>query len=325
MPLASSPATFATLDGAPTDNAALAAALAGAGGGSIVDTGVAYVDASGNDTTGDGTASAPWLSAQKAVNEGYRVIRGGVGSFGNIALTSGSAIHLQLLGVGRTRTTFGNITLTAPGGSVSGNGRNMLTVGDITIAPATAAAGAAGVDPFEVGSTGGEGTDALDSSVTALTCGSLTLRGGHGGAGGAGGPGDNDTAGGGNGGAGGSGGLAATLTINDCEYTTSTSTAGNGGDGGPGGDDINTPGDGGNGGAGQNGGGLMIIGSVETGGHSTPPSGGGGGGAGGIPGTDGDAGSEAGTTTVASFSNVITGTDTTDTVTASILDGVFVA
>ena len=308
----------------PQDVAQAIDALAGGGGGGGVDTDVAYVDSAGNDTTGDGTASAPWLTAQKAANEGFRVIRGGVGSFGNIALTSESAIHLRLLGVGMGKTTFGNITITAPGGGVIGNGKHMLQIGTIDFQPAPGAAGANGEGAGNPGAQGADGTAATNTEVRALRCTTVTLRGGAGGEGGIGGPGDNSEIPGGDGGAGGAAGDAAELIIEDCIYTTALSAPGAAGAGGAGADDIVTPGNGGAGGTGKNGGALTITGCIEISGHSTPLSTGGEGGAGSTPREPGTDGGENGTTS-ASWSTIITGTDTTDTVTASIVDGVFVA
>lgn len=59
--------SFAGLTGSPYDNAALSNALALAGG---ITPRVIYVTTAGNDTTGDGSFSKPYLTAQKAYNTG---------------------------------------------------------------------------------------------------------------------------------------------------------------------------------------------------------------------------------------------------------------
>jgi hypothetical protein len=75
--------SFAELTGSPYDNAALSNALASAGG---ITPRVIYVTTDGNDTTGDGSFSKPYLTAQKAYDTGVTsavnfCIKLGVGSF----------------------------------------------------------------------------------------------------------------------------------------------------------------------------------------------------------------------------------------------------
>jgi hypothetical protein len=296
-----------------------------AGAGSVVDSDVAYLDAAGSDATGNGTMAAPWRTAQKAVNEGYRVLRGGVGSFGDITLTSTSAIFLQLLGVGdRGRTTFGNINLTCSEAHIGGNGQHMVTAGDILIKPAPAANGADGVGVTEGGAPGNAGEPATNSTVRGLRCGSIELRSGDGGHGGTGGPGDSES-GGGQGGDGGQAGGAATLEIIDCDYTGALSGGGTGGNGGNGGADFGGGlGIGGNGANGVTGGALVIRRSREASGHQTPAGFPGSGGSGRDAGMEGALGSH-GTTNVTEFSSVGFGSDTTETVSASMVDGSFIA
>jgi hypothetical protein len=324
MPAGSTPSTFGTLGGAPGDNAALAAALAGAGG--FIDTDVAYLDSTGNDTTGDGSPGNPWLTAQKAVDEGFTIIRGGVGNFGNIS--SSSALNITLIGLGRYNTVFG--TISAPSGSVTGNGMDMLTVGAITFtATPNGTTGATGEEGGGPGGDGQSAANATSSQCSHLTSsGDITLVGAVGGAGGTGGGGTN----GGVGGNGSGGGDGATLSLTNCRYQSAISASGNGGAGGTGGDGSDgNGGNGGNGGQGGSGGALEIVGCIELVGHSTPAGDGGGAGTGGggsvgngAEGTAGSAGNN-GTTLITHFSSVITGTVTTDTVVASMVDGAFVA
>lgn len=75
--------SFAGLTGSPYDNAALSNALALAGG---ITPRVIYVTTAGNDTTGDGSFSKPYLTAQKAYDTGVIsavnfCIKLGVGTF----------------------------------------------------------------------------------------------------------------------------------------------------------------------------------------------------------------------------------------------------
>lgn len=75
--------SFAELTGSPYDNVALSNALASAGG---ITPRVIYVTTAGNNTTGDGSFSKPYLTAQKAYDTGVTsavnfCIKLGVGSF----------------------------------------------------------------------------------------------------------------------------------------------------------------------------------------------------------------------------------------------------
>lgn len=91
-----------------------------AGGGAPVDSGVGYVDANGNDTTGDGTFSNPYLTIQKAIDVGKHHIRLGVGTFAAPALVQASG-HipdgLSFTGMGIGVTIIG----TSPSDCVSAN------------------------------------------------------------------------------------------------------------------------------------------------------------------------------------------------------------
>lgn len=259
-------------------------APAGGGGGSASDPNVGYVASDGNDSTGDGSPGAPYLTAQAAYNAGFRAIRGGVGSFGDIACAGAAA--LSLTGVGKDKTIFGNITATA--GFVFGNGSSMLSVNSIVYAPGDGAAGANG-DPGTPGSNGdngGGGTAATASQVVGIYCaGVIQLIGGAGGSGGAGADGDGSSINGGTGGAGGTGGPGADLSIKDSIVDGGcVSQGGNGGAGGVGG--WGSTGTGGAGGYGGNGGGpgSLTLTNVVTPSVTVTAAAGGAGGAGGTGG-----------------------------------------
>ena len=87
---------------------AIAALATGGGGSPISDPDVAYIRADGDDTTGDGSANAPWKTLQKAVDEGFRVIDAGVGDeadFGGLTFSTGN-LTLFIRGCGVTQTKF---------------------------------------------------------------------------------------------------------------------------------------------------------------------------------------------------------------------------
>jgi hypothetical protein len=70
-----------------------------AGGGSLSDPSVAYIRTDGNDTTGDGSPSAPFLTWQKAYDEGFKNFDLGVGTFAGGEITQGESL-LVLRGKG---------------------------------------------------------------------------------------------------------------------------------------------------------------------------------------------------------------------------------
>lgn len=296
------------------------------GGGGGVEPLIGFVrENGGNDTTGDGSHEAPFATAQKAYDQSFSIIDA-LGSVGGITCGIGAVVALQLRGHGRDRTTFGGIS--AGSGSVSGNGRNMLTVANVTFQAAAGADGSDGVATGEAGADGGEGTMASPSVVRGLyLTNGASLYSGGGGAGGDGAGGDGDTVGGGNGGVGGAAGLGAELLMEDCDYGYAHSASGDGGAGGQGGYDAMTPGSGGQGGANADSGTLVIRNCIERGTHTTIA---GGNGAGGLNGAGGYAANGGGTgssltTLIDGFSSVTSGADTTNTVIASVVDGVFVA
>jgi hypothetical protein len=94
------------------------AALASGGGGGQPET-WAYVDpVNGHDTTGDGSATSPWATIQKAVvTEGKDFIILAAGNAGALNLPQ-SARNLCVLGAGREESTIAGITV-ADGGSLN--------------------------------------------------------------------------------------------------------------------------------------------------------------------------------------------------------------
>lgn len=263
-------------------------APASSGAASVSDASVYWVNAvaGGSDSTGNGSPSAPYATAQKA----YDVARvasatapiaiRAVGSVGGI---TGAVLKLTLIGVGSEKTIFGDIAGTT--GYVRGNGAQMVTVGNITIQAAHGAVGADGVSPVgggyvTGGGAGGAGSSADASAVMDLTATDILLAAGTGGDGGVGGsaePGSNT--GGADGGSGGTAGTGALLTVSRCNYSAAVSRSGNGGTGGVCGlDSGGSPS--GNQGAGTNGGGsnaILLVDCEESGPHDAPAAAGGNG------------------------------------------------
>lgn len=303
----------------PLRTAEAIAALAS--GASITDPYVAHLSSDGNDSTGDGSPTKPFLTAQAAVNAGYFVLRGGVGSFGNINITAPNTT-IYLIGVGKNQTIFGDINMNT--GSVIGNGVWMLQVARIIFTASNGSTGADGSYTGGPGSQGGDGSAGNGSVVGCYVANEITCSGGTGGAGGGGGPGDGFSTPSGSGGNGGFGGSGGYLSIVDCDYYGAYCRGGNGGNGGNAPSDGAGQGNGGNGGTGGQGGMLTIQRSNERSSHDTLAGTPGTGGAGGVNGSDGDPGG-IGTTTIGPFSEAATGTDTTDTVIASVYNGTFSA
>ncbi|MEN3942995.1 hypothetical protein WJU23_16980 [Prosthecobacter sp. SYSU 5D2] len=171
---------------------------AGSGGSAISDPNVAYIRTDGNDTTGDGSPGKPFLTFQKAVDEGFQNLDFGAGSFGGATFAGlNSNIVLSIQG---HRTELGNIanygyntTLYVSGDvridSVVNSGfSEQPNGGELTIYGSTGLVihtilfegsddgegfyGTAGycllVGPFEVQSTLQGGTDATESGTVAL-------------------------------------------------------------------------------------------------------------------------------------------------------------
>lgn len=300
----------------PLRTAQAIAALATGGGEGINDPAVSYLSAEGNDSTGDGSAGAPFLTTQAAVDAGFRVLRAGVGSFGNVTITA-PGVRLYLIGVGREKTQFGNFTMN--GGAVIGNGRHMLTIGNVAFVGTPGSS--ANESPY-VNGTGGNGGDgaSVNGEVSGCFAAAISAEGGAGGDGGNGGPEDesNNSGNGGNGGAGGT----TTLVIDDCEYSNASIRGGNGGNGGSSPEAvIYGQGNGGNGGDGGSAGPLTIRRSIETVGHENFGSQGGSGGSGVSSGTNGSYGG-SGTVHIGPFSEVIGGYTSAR---ASVISDLFVA
>jgi hypothetical protein len=80
------------------------------GGSPITDPNIAYIRSDGNDATGNGSPSAPYLTAQAAVTAGFNTLDLGVGSFGNITYNDNTNRTLFFHGRGTNNTVIGNIT-----------------------------------------------------------------------------------------------------------------------------------------------------------------------------------------------------------------------
>lgn len=76
-------------------------------GSSITDPNVAYIRTDGSDTTGDGSPGKPFLTFQKAVDEGFKHFDFGVGNFGSANFTSQTAS--QVITIRGTGTVLTNI------------------------------------------------------------------------------------------------------------------------------------------------------------------------------------------------------------------------
>ncbi|HAO99610.1 MAG TPA: hypothetical protein DCQ83_06155, partial [Fibrobacteres bacterium] len=104
------------------------------GGGGVVSTDVAYIDpANGNDTSGDGTASHPYATAQKAYDEGFVVMMIGVGDAGPIDVDSDRA-NLYLNGMAGN-DWFGSNSATdaySPDGTMVSTPKSEVSVRNLT-------------------------------------------------------------------------------------------------------------------------------------------------------------------------------------------------
>lgn len=99
-----------------SNGAGAAPTFQAAAGGAISDPGVAYVRTDGNDTTGDGSPSKPWLTMAKAITEGYTCFNLGVGTFagGTTNLTG----NFSIIGAGKNKTTITNFTFSGGGANL---------------------------------------------------------------------------------------------------------------------------------------------------------------------------------------------------------------
>lgn len=194
-------------------------------GAGLVSESVFYVEASGNDTTGDGTPGNPFATAQKAFDESAALavaclIHLGVGSFGNINCPSGWPFRIGISGKGPGVSKVGTVT---------GAGQNIFIASDksvsFAIINATGADGSAGADgtsgdPPTDGYAGTNGSNGGTVRLHGVYATSVLANGGIGGNGGGGGNGENTN--GGSGGQGGNGGTAGAIyaygsTVQTCE------------------------------------------------------------------------------------------------------------
>ncbi len=134
--------SFGALTGAPSDNPALAAALAAAGTAlSIRKT--AWVETSangGNDATGAvGNPAKPYATMQSAYNAGARVFLLGEGAFAGLTINS-SDVSIALRGWGRALTVVTQISgdISSPGSwNIHDLGGQSVAIGTINYVPNT--------------------------------------------------------------------------------------------------------------------------------------------------------------------------------------------
>lgn len=198
-------------------NAAISAVNASSGPNVI------YVTTAGNDTTGDGSLGAPYLTAQKAFDvalagSGDHLIKLGIGTF---SVNPGAAWPLRIMvsGAGAYSTTL-NIT-TNFDGALRGQADLYLNL---------TATGEAQTGP------GGYGNTGPTWKLRRLLGGTIQSNGSNGATGAQGSPGDEASMGG-VGGAGGTGGTGGAISCSFCDFQAVNSLAGSGGAGGPGGAD----------------------------------------------------------------------------------------
>lgn len=88
------------------------------GGGASPGDEVAYVyPETGNNTTGDGTASAPWATIQKAVDEGKTIIILGEGNAGSISVSTD--IFITIIGLGKSVSFVSGVSATGVDGDIT--------------------------------------------------------------------------------------------------------------------------------------------------------------------------------------------------------------
>jgi hypothetical protein len=212
---------------------------------------IAYVQTNGNDSTGIvGDPSHPFASPQGAWDHSVTIIVLGAGEFGGINQVNSD---LMIIGHGHTKSSMGAISLTGSAGTITitGNGRNSVSIDGIYISGANGTDGTLGDPAATVPATdGAPGGDAPpDVIIAGLHCtGDIVIAGGTGGSGGYGGDSAFGTAPN-NGGMGATGGAGGALTVRDCLVDGyAVSYAGTGGAGGAGTNCIDGSANGGNGG-----------------------------------------------------------------------------
>jgi hypothetical protein len=297
----------------------------------IVTPGIAYVETSGNDSTGAvGDPTHPFASLQAAYNAGARVFDIGVGTFAGLTVFS---LNVMLIGKGAQRTYVSGII--GHHGNIYGNGKDNITVGEIVVQTENGIVGTDGpLDTGSSGVSGSPGENAYPFTVSGCHCsGDVILQAGSGASGGAG---ASSTTGAPNdyGGTGGNGGNGSDLFIVDCVLTGyAVSLAGNGGNGGHGGNSLDSTEMGGTGGTGGNAGlpGTVNIIRSQVGGFHAGPATKGNGGSGGSGnsngnnGADGNAGLPGSINTQFSQSATDVTAGETTTYRASLINGYWIS
>jgi len=228
-----------------------------AGGSTITTPKVLHVTTAGNDTTGDGSLGAPYLTVDKALQVGASLgaftIEIGVGSFGSYYANANNWPAVTLSGQGEASSNL----------IIQCNRDIVVRCRAKSLAVTVVGSGASGTTPAQAapeqtGDNGGAGS--TGPNITLIDCcgGQVTSQGGSGGTGGGGGdytPG-NTGGNGGNGGVGGNGGAGGAVTLINSRFAAVESIGGLGsaGGNGGGGDVANGGSDGSAGASGSDGG-----------------------------------------------------------------------
>lgn len=213
-------------------------ALTPAAGGNITTPKVLHVTTAGNDTTGDGSAGAPYLTVDKALQVGVASFGSafalvlGVGSFGSSYANLHNWPEVTLIGQGATATYLTlecnrDVVIKCRGKSLS---LSIYGIGTTGYTPSQALPGNVGAGAG-IGYTGPH-IVVIDGCGTAVDS-----KGGQGGTGGQGGDANTEGGNGMTGGNGGEGGVGGTITLINSRFDSVTSSpgyAGNGGNGGVG-------------------------------------------------------------------------------------------
>jgi hypothetical protein len=151
---------------------------AGGGGGSpITDPNIAYIRSDGNDATGNGSPSAPYLTAQAAVDAGFTTLDLGVGSFGNIAWLGASSRTIRICGRG-TVTTLTTVQTFGGDLTIVDIGTQSVAINAVTTATtAPTASGSITLTNVLATTVDASGSSAVGSGVDGSNAGSVTLNG----------------------------------------------------------------------------------------------------------------------------------------------------
>lgn len=149
------------------------------GGGSITTPKVLHVTTAGNDTTGDGSAGAPYATAQKAFDvafagSGNYVIKLGVGNFGNVECYSGWPVRIGLRGEGWNVSSLDLITSQMLSDGSSGAAIEIISDDSVYVDTVTGS----GTDNSSVSSMGGS---AASVTLTGIRFKNVRAMGGNGG------------------------------------------------------------------------------------------------------------------------------------------------